>query len=110
MNDVQRHSMRMEELRGDIALLDEVLRTSTRPAAATGDPDWEQCYRLHQRALRVAISAATLLGRNSELSETLARVEEDQPISSGQLSIICVSLIHQLGQTNRQPRADTLVD
>ena len=53
----QRHS-RIEELRGTIVHLDEVLTMSARMAAATGDLSWEQRYRRFEPQLTAAIDEA----------------------------------------------------
>jgi hypothetical protein len=50
---------RIEELRGVIVHLDEVLTTSARMAAATGDPKWEQRYRRFEPQLDAAIKETT---------------------------------------------------
>jgi signal transduction histidine kinase/CheY-like chemotaxis protein len=41
---VTEQGLRLQELRGEIVLYDEVLTMSARMAAATGDPRWEQRY------------------------------------------------------------------
>ncbi|MHC4178443.1 MAG: PAS domain-containing protein, partial [Planctomycetota bacterium] len=57
---VARHpELRLEELRGTIVHLDEVLTMSARLAAATGDVRWENRYRdFHEPRLEDAIDAA----------------------------------------------------
>jgi PAS domain S-box-containing protein len=55
-------SLRIEELRGVIVHLDEVLTMSARMAAATGDPKWEERYRRFERQLDAAIKETTTLG------------------------------------------------
>src|SRR5262245_55763791 len=45
INDVYRRDLRIQELRGRIAYLDEARTSSARLAALTGDPDWEPRYR-----------------------------------------------------------------
>jgi len=53
--------VRSEELRGTIVHLDEVLTTSARMSAITGDPAWEDRYRRHQGELHAAIAEAMTL-------------------------------------------------
>jgi len=57
---VQRNT-RIEELRGRIVFLDEVLTMSARMSAATGDPDWEDRYRRSETQLGQAILEATAM-------------------------------------------------
>jgi two-component system cell cycle sensor histidine kinase/response regulator CckA len=56
---------RIEELRGVIVHLDEVLTMSARMAAATGNPRWEERYRQFAPHLDTAITEAIRLGTNS---------------------------------------------
>ena len=58
----QDESLRIEELRGVIVHLDEVLTMSARMAAATGDPKWEERYRRFEPQLDAAIKETTELG------------------------------------------------
>ena len=51
----------IEELRGKILLLDEVLTMSARMAAATGDPKWEARYRQFDPQLDHALQEAMRL-------------------------------------------------
>jgi PAS domain S-box-containing protein len=53
---------RIEELRGIIVHLDEVLTTSARMAAATGDMQWEAQYRRFEPQLDGAIKETTKMG------------------------------------------------
>lgn len=50
---------RIEQLRGVIAHLDEVLTMSARMAAATGDSRWEERYRQFEPQLDAAITETT---------------------------------------------------
>lgn len=52
---------RVQQLRGEIIHLDEVLTMSARMAAATGDLKWEQRYRTFEPQLDTAIKQATQL-------------------------------------------------
>ncbi|MEJ0091167.1 MAG: HAMP domain-containing sensor histidine kinase [Limisphaerales bacterium] len=62
----QRQNLRIQELRGDIVHLDEVLTMSARMAAATGDLNWEQRYRQFEPQLDAAINEAVALTIHSE--------------------------------------------
>ena len=53
---------RIEELRGVIVHLDEVLTMSARMAAATGDLQWEERYRRFEPQLDAAIKETTKIG------------------------------------------------
>lgn len=44
LREIQTRHLRLQELRGSIIHLDEVLTMSARMAAATGDPRWEKRY------------------------------------------------------------------
>ncbi len=55
----------IEELRGVIVHLDEVLTMSARMAAATGDPRWEERYRLFEPQLDAAIKETARIGDSS---------------------------------------------
>ncbi|MBW4421916.1 MAG: HAMP domain-containing histidine kinase [Myxacorys californica WJT36-NPBG1] len=52
---------KVQQLRGEIIHLDEVLTMSARMAAATGDLKWEQRYRTFEPQLDTAIKQATQL-------------------------------------------------
>ena len=49
--------LRIEELRGRIIHLDEVLTMSARMAASTGDLSWENRYRVYEPELAKALQA-----------------------------------------------------
>ena len=55
------HTFQVQELRGRIVHLDEVLTMSARMAVATGDPKWEQRYRRFEGELDAAIQDAIAL-------------------------------------------------
>jgi PAS domain S-box-containing protein len=61
----QDESLRIEELRGVIIHLDEVLTMSARMAAATGDPKWEERYRRFEPQLDAAIKETIKIGASS---------------------------------------------
>ncbi|MGB5440673.1 MAG: histidine kinase dimerization/phospho-acceptor domain-containing protein, partial [Gammaproteobacteria bacterium] len=55
------HMFRVQELRGQIVHLDEVLTMSARMAVTTGDPQWEQRYRQFEGELDAVIQHALAL-------------------------------------------------
>ena len=55
------HIFRVQELRGRIVHLDEILTMSARMAVATGDLKWEQRYRSFEGKLDAAIQDAIAL-------------------------------------------------
>ncbi|MEC8424633.1 MAG: hypothetical protein VX000_12705, partial [Myxococcota bacterium] len=57
----QNRYLRLVELRGEIAHLDEVLTMSTRMAAASGELSWERRYLAFEPQLDAAISEAERL-------------------------------------------------
>ena len=64
--DVQnRRNIRIEELRGIIVHLDEVLTMSARMAATTGDLQWEIRYQQYEPELDAAINEAIALAPQS---------------------------------------------
>jgi hypothetical protein len=67
---IQRHEMRVQDLRAQILYLDEVLTDSCSLAAATGEPRWEARYRRHLPELDAAIAEAIELvpGTEAELA------------------------------------------
>ncbi len=68
-------ALRIEELRGTIVRLDEVLTMSARMAAATGDPQWETRYQTFDPQLTAAITEAQSLAPNAASKEVVARTE-----------------------------------
>src|SRR5262249_5575928 len=81
---IQHREMRVQELRGQILYLDEVLTDSCSLAAVTGEPRWEERYRRFLPELDAAISQAIDLvpDAQSQLSkveganEALVRLED----------------------------------
>jgi signal transduction histidine kinase/ActR/RegA family two-component response regulator len=63
--EVYTHQLRLQRLIGTIVHLDEVLTTSARMAAATGDVLWEVRYRSHEPRLAAAVEEAVRLGGES---------------------------------------------
>ncbi len=55
---IQRREMRVQDLRGQILYLDEVLTDSCSLAAVTGEPRWEERYRSFVPKLEAAIGEA----------------------------------------------------
>jgi hypothetical protein len=72
----QGESLRIEELRGVIRHLDEVLTMSARMAAATGDLKWEERYRHFEPQLDAAIKETLRLGTNPSSVKTAAQTDE----------------------------------
>ena len=66
---------RIEQLRGRIVHLDEVLTMSARMAAATGDPRWEQRYRGFEPKLDAAIKEAIELAPEAYSGEAAAQTD-----------------------------------
>ena len=66
-------NLRLEELRGTIIQLDEVLTMSVRMAAATGDLMWEQRYRRYEPQLDAAISEAIERAPHASNGDAAAR-------------------------------------
>lgn len=75
IKDLKEHDLRIEQLRGVIIHLDEVLTMSARMAAATGDPQWENRYRTFEPQLdqaikeSIRISSNVYTGKDAELTE-----------------------------------------
>lgn len=70
----ERH-MRLDQLRGTIVHLDEVLTMSARMAAATGDPRWETRYREYEPQLSAALQEALSLAPQVWAVEDIRRTE-----------------------------------
>ena len=66
---------RLDELRGNIMHLEEVLTMSARMAAATGDLKWEERYRSFEPQLDAAIEEAIALAPAAHGSEAVARAD-----------------------------------
>ncbi len=58
---IEQRDHRIEQLRGRIIYLDEVLTMSARMAAATGEPQWEERYRRYEPELDAVIKQAAAL-------------------------------------------------
>ena len=66
LQDVKERDLRIENLRGRIVYLDEVLTMSARMSAATGDAKWEKRYRQFEPELESAIEEALLLTSDAD--------------------------------------------
>lgn len=62
---IKHRDLRIQELRGIITHLDEVLTMSARMAASTGDPFWEKRYQSFESKLDSAIKEAIALSPGS---------------------------------------------
>ena len=60
---------RIQEIAGGILYLDEVLTMSARMSAATGDPKWEERYRLYEPELDADIQEAMRLARSAFMND-----------------------------------------
>ena len=69
---IKQHAWHAVELRNKIIHLDEILTMSTRMAAATGDPQWEQRYRVFEPQLDEAIKEIMRLTPSQMVAETEA--------------------------------------
>ena len=67
---------RIEELRGIIVHLDEVLTASARMAAAMGDLQWEERYRRFEPQLDAAIKEATKMGTGPSDLKAVKKTDE----------------------------------
>ncbi|HEY0684851.1 MAG TPA: response regulator [Steroidobacter sp.] len=75
VDELRRHHLRIEELRGQIVHLGEVLTMSAHMAAFTGDPEWELRYRKFEPVLTAAIEEAVSLARDTGAAEVIARTD-----------------------------------
>ena len=69
------HRLRIEDLRGSIIHLDEVLTMSARMAAFTGDLQWEERYRHFKPQLDTAIKEAVALAPGAHSDQTAAETD-----------------------------------
>ena len=76
LQNLRERALRMEQLRGHIGRFDEVLRTSVRLAAVTGEPQWETRYREHERQLRLAIAEGKKLALPGVWQSMIGEVEQ----------------------------------
>jgi PAS domain S-box-containing protein len=71
----QLRDLRVQELRGAIVHLDEVLTMSAHMAATTGDSAWERRYRQFEPQLNAAIKEAMELTAHSDSAQAAAQTE-----------------------------------
>jgi signal transduction histidine kinase/DNA-binding response OmpR family regulator len=69
IRDVKERHLRIEDLRGTIVHLDEVLTMSARMAAATAETQWEERYRKFEPELGKAIEEALSLASDAGATE-----------------------------------------
>ena len=72
---LEKRRSRIDELRGSIVHLDEVLTMSARMAAATGDLQWEKRYRVFEPQLDHVIKEAMALAPGAQSSEAAAETD-----------------------------------
>lgn len=72
---VNQRNSRIQQLRGTIVYLDEVLTMSARMAAVTGDPRWEQRYRQSEPKLAAAIHEAVELAAEPRAGSLAAQTD-----------------------------------
>ena len=79
--DVKARSVAFEKLKGEITYLDEVLTSSARLAAATGDARWEARYDDHVPVLEEAIAdAIAIAGAASAASGAMQTNDANQQL------------------------------
>ena len=90
--------LRIEQLRGTIIHLDEVMTMSARMAAATGNLRWENRYRRFEPKLDIAIKDAIALAPEASSGEAATKTHE--------ANIKLVEMENQAFDMVRQGRAD----
>jgi two-component system, sensor histidine kinase and response regulator len=100
----QRRDLRIEELRGTMIHLDEVLTMSARMAAVTGDVRWEDRYRKFEPELTRAIQEALSLAPETGSGEVVARTDAANS-ALVQMEHRAFELLHQ---TRMEAARDTL--
>ncbi|OGV54352.1 MAG: hypothetical protein A2X45_05735 [Lentisphaerae bacterium GWF2_50_93] len=68
--------IRLSELTGTIANLDDVLTMAAKTAAGTGDLKWEKRYRSYEKELNDTISEAISLESKYSLGKSLLKVDD----------------------------------
>jgi CHASE3 domain sensor protein len=86
--------LRLEQLRGVIIHLDEVLTMSARMAASSGDAAWEQRYRQHEPQLDRAIKEALQLADKESLGAAV-RVTDEANIKLVAMENRAFALVHE---------------
>ncbi len=94
IEDLEGRALRIEQLRGKIVYLDEVLTMSARMGAATGELQWEVRYRKFEPELGGAIKEALSLAPKSVAVETIARTDAANS-ALVQMESKAFELIHQ---------------
>ncbi|MEO5954859.1 MAG: response regulator, partial [Nitrospiraceae bacterium] len=74
LEDLKLHHLRIEDLRGTIVHVDEVLTMSAHMGAATGDPQWEKRYRTFEPRLAEAIQEVILLVPQGDTADLIAQI------------------------------------
>lgn len=69
-------NLKLQDLRGRIIHLDEVLTMSARMAAATGDPHWEERYSEHVPQLDAALAGAQASMPEAFVQEATSQTDE----------------------------------
>jgi methyl-accepting chemotaxis protein len=69
-------NLQIEELRGSIMHLDEVLTMSARMAVETGDLEWEKRYRVFEPGLTAAIESVQALVPEATLGQAVKTIED----------------------------------
>lgn len=80
LDELQGRNLRLEQLRGEIARLDEILRTSAHIAAITGEPAWEKRHEAHSPQLRAAIEEAQELAPAEQIRDVIAQTQASNVI------------------------------
>jgi hypothetical protein len=101
--DVQnRRNVRIEELRGTIVHIDEVLTMSARMAAVTGDLSWETRYRQYEPGLDAVIKEAIALAPESYSGQAATKTDS--------ANIVLVQMENQAFDLVRQGQVDEAWD
>ncbi|NQV22750.1 MAG: PAS domain S-box protein, partial [Rhodopirellula sp.] len=72
--ELKNRHVRVDELSGDVARLDEVLTMSARMAVTTGEPQWEARYRKFKPELDKALHEMVVLAPESGVAEVVERI------------------------------------
>ena len=75
IHDLKERHLRIEDLRGIIVHLDEVLTTSARMSASTGETHWEERYRKFEPQLGKAIEEALSLASDPGATEVIEHTD-----------------------------------
>jgi PAS domain S-box-containing protein len=72
---IQKNYMRLGELTGEIARLDEVLTMSARMSAVTGERQWEERYHRFELDLDNIIKETFSIGKNINMQKAIAKTD-----------------------------------